>query len=103
MTSSKIEQNDNSQRIKFLFIEENEGEITLSGGFGTVSVKSESGKITLKSGHIDNLIIESAAKNVLCEIAETASVKNVVLNAPAKISGTGAIENCSNKCGRSCD
>jgi uncharacterized protein YjdB len=92
MTSSKIEQNDNSQRIKFLFIEENEGEITLSGGFGTVSVKSESGKITLKSGHIDNLIIESAAKNVLCEIAETASVKNVVLNAPAKISGTGAIE-----------
>ncbi|HHX75422.1 MAG TPA: hypothetical protein GX699_11020, partial [Firmicutes bacterium] len=92
LTSSLIEQAD-EQGIKSLFIEEIFGEegVVLSGSFANVSITCESGKIILDGGHINELNIESSAENVNFEIASGASVQNLVLNAPATVSGTGSI------------
>ncbi|NLM47124.1 MAG: S-layer homology domain-containing protein, partial [Firmicutes bacterium] len=92
LTSSLIEQ-AGGQGIKTLFIEEILGEagVVLSGSFANVSIRCEAGKIVLDGGHIDELNIESAAEDVIFEIGPGASVQNLVLNAPATVSGSGSI------------
>jgi hypothetical protein len=93
-TSSRVEQDVDGKGIESLTIEEifGAGGVVLSGSFANVSIRAESGKIVVDGGHIDEIIIESDAADVVVELGSNASVANLVLDAPATVGGTGKIE-----------
>lgn len=66
------------------------GDISLSGGFDTVNVKTGSGRIGLAGGHVNNFFVESSAGGIM--IDNNATIDNLVLNAPATVDGIGAIQ-----------
>ncbi|MGI6628629.1 MAG: Ig-like domain-containing protein, partial [Bacillota bacterium] len=93
-TPSRVEQDADGKGIEALTIEEifGEGEVTLSGDFPKVSIRAESGRIVVDGGHIDRIIVESDAADVVVELGSNASVTNLVLDAPVTVEGTGKIE-----------
>jgi hypothetical protein len=93
-TSSRVEQDAVGKGIASLTIEEilDTEEVVLSGSFANVSIRAESGKIVVDGGHVDEIILESDAADVVVELGSNASVANLVLDAPATVGGTGTIQ-----------
>jgi hypothetical protein len=91
---SMVEQDAEGEGIEALIIEEilGDGEVVLSGDFASVSIRVESGKIVVEGGHIDEIVVESTAADIVLELGSDVSVANLVMDAPATVGGTGTIE-----------
>jgi hypothetical protein len=93
-SASTIEQDPDAEGIEVLIIEEipAEGEVVLLGDYGNLTVKAVAGKIVVESGHVDEVVVDETATDVELVLGSEASVSNLVLNAPATVTGSGKIE-----------
>lgn len=69
-----------------------EAQIVLEGTFGTVQVQAPAAKVEIKSGSINNLVINENASGAVIDVANDAEIVNLTVKATIEVTGEGKIE-----------
>lgn len=72
-----------------------DSKVTLKGAFENVNIYAAKIEVKIPEGSIQNLNLDKVAENSSIEIAQSASILNLVLDSAAKITGQGTVTNAT--------